>query len=226
MTEREIVGPRIGYEGKPGSEIELAILVFRPDARPVAYERLTDLLTALGNGDVHRIFVPVENSRLGPIATTYDALLDHSLTIEGELIQRSGSDASDDILRGNASSIVRYVVLASGEWDIGRTIDGPAAGKTSVVFAVGNKAGALVRALSCFSRQQLNLSGLTSRPAPQRPWEHIFFVDVEGYATDSKVQSAVRELRRLHSFVRTLGSYPVSDLQPRPIENPLASFIS
>jgi prephenate dehydratase len=75
---------------------------------------------------------------------------------------------------------------------------------------VEHKPGALVRALSSLAREHVNLARLESRPSRQRPWEYMFFTDVEGYTDEPKVRNALRELVRLNPFVRILGSYPAA----------------
>lgn len=109
-----------------------------------------------------------------------------------------------------ADNATRFFLLGRGDWSSDLTVTGSGAGKTSLAFAVEHRPGALVRALSCFSRTQVNLSRLESRPSRQRPWEYMFFTDVDGYATEPRVSASLRELRRLNPFVRVLGSYPMA----------------
>ena len=41
-------------------------------------------------------------------------------------------------------------------------------------------------------------------------WEYIFFVDIEGHHLDSNVKAALAEIEQRASFVKVLGSYPVT----------------
>lgn len=109
-----------------------------------------------------------------------------------------------------ADNATRFFLLTPGTWESDRTVAGEGPGKTSLAFSVEHRPGALVRALLCFSRTQANLSRLESRPSRQRPWEYLFFIDVEGYSQEPRVAVALRELRRLNPFVRILGSYPMA----------------
>ncbi len=80
--------------------------------------------------------------------------------------------------------------------------------KTSLMFSVQHKAGALHRTLSPLNKHQINMTMIESRPAGQKPWEYVFFVDIQGYHQDEKVLSAIVEMEKSCYFVRTLGSYP------------------
>ena len=41
-------------------------------------------------------------------------------------------------------------------------------------------------------------------------WEYVFFVDIEGHQTDKKVNAALKEVDQNASFMKILGSYPIS----------------
>lgn len=83
--------------------------------------------------------------------------------------------------------------------------------KTSLMFSVKHEAGALYRALSAFERHKINMMMIESRPTKQTPWEYLFFIDVQGYATDPDLSAALKELEESSLFVRVLGSYPEAD---------------
>ncbi len=119
----------------------------------------------------------------------------YGLTVLAEGIQTATDNAT------------RFFLISPGEWTRERTPLDPGAGKTSLVFAVEHKPGSLVRALGCFSRERVNLARLESRPSRERPWEYLFFADVEGYTHEPHLAAAIRELKRLNPFVRILGSY-------------------
>ena len=80
--------------------------------------------------------------------------------------------------------------------------------KTSFVFAVRNQPSALYDCLGEFATRKINLTKIESRPRRNRPWEPIFFVDVEGHWQDEPLQDALARLLQRASFVKMLGSYP------------------
>ena len=80
--------------------------------------------------------------------------------------------------------------------------------KTSLVFALPERAGALHGALALFARHQINLTMIQSRPQRERPWAYVFFVDLQGHREDAKVRLALAALTKRALFMRVLGSYP------------------
>ncbi|HEX4208763.1 MAG TPA: prephenate dehydratase domain-containing protein, partial [Candidatus Binataceae bacterium] len=80
--------------------------------------------------------------------------------------------------------------------------------KTSLLFALPERAGALHGALSLFARQHINLTMIQSRPHRESAWEYVFFVDLEGHRSDAKVARALTALERQALFLKVLGSYP------------------
>jgi chorismate mutase / prephenate dehydratase len=86
------------------------------------------------------------------------------------------------------------------------------ADKTSLIFAVPERAGALHRALSLFARERINLTMIQSRPQRERPWAYVFFADLQGHREDLKVRRVLAALERQALFLKVLGSYPEARL--------------
>lgn len=82
--------------------------------------------------------------------------------------------------------------------------------KTSLTFLAPHRPGALLEILSCFSRHDINLSMIESRPSRQQMWEYRFFADVQAHRTDPKLQAALEELKNHTMSYKILGSYPES----------------
>ncbi len=80
--------------------------------------------------------------------------------------------------------------------------------RTSLLFSVPHKAGALYSALGVFDSHQINMTFIQSHPTKQTPWEYMFFVDVEGHRLDAALSQALHELREHTLVLRILGSYP------------------
>jgi chorismate mutase / prephenate dehydratase len=104
---------------------------------------------------------------------------------------------------GNAT---RFVTIARQ--------DAPPTGndKTSVVFSTPDERGALMRILSIFDSEGLNLSRIESRPDRTRRWEYVFFTDIEGHRSKSAMERALKRVQSQCQMVQILGSYPQAKL--------------
>jgi chorismate mutase/prephenate dehydratase len=80
--------------------------------------------------------------------------------------------------------------------------------KTTIMFAVRDRVGALNEALGLFARNSINITKIESRPMRSQPWEYLFFADLGGHRSDPRVRRALRGLERTALFLKVLGSYP------------------
>ncbi len=82
--------------------------------------------------------------------------------------------------------------------------------KTSLIASSKNKPGALHRLLSPFSRHNISMTRIESRPSRQALWEYVFFIDIEGHQDDPNIRRALSELDNEAAFLKILGAYPKS----------------
>ncbi len=82
--------------------------------------------------------------------------------------------------------------------------------KTSVMFSVKDRVGALHNMLSPFAKYNVNLTKIESRPSKNTIWEYIFFIDIKGHVEDDNVKKAIDELQKDCLYLKVLGSYPVA----------------
>lgn len=82
--------------------------------------------------------------------------------------------------------------------------------RTSVMFAVRDRVGALHNMLRPFSELEINLAKIESRPSKQKAWEYIFYLDLEGHTDDPAVSEALERLKAQCLFLKVLGSYPAA----------------
>ena len=81
------------------------------------------------------------------------------------------------------------------------------ADKTTLVFALPSTPGSLFKALSVFALRDINLSKLESRPIRGRPWEYLFYVDIEARRDDLACARALAQLGEFAKWSRVLGTY-------------------
>ncbi|HKD67622.1 MAG TPA: prephenate dehydratase [Candidatus Binataceae bacterium] len=107
-----------------------------------------------------------------------------------------------DGIQDVAQNITRFLVI--GRETVART----GADKTTLIFAIPEKVGALKEVLTIFARNSINLSMIQSRPQRSRLWEYVFIVDLKGHRDDPPMHQALATLRRKALFLKVLGSYP------------------
>jgi len=82
---------------------------------------------------------------------------------------------------------------------------------TSVVFTTRkDESGALFRLLEPFARCGVNLTSIQLRPIHGKPWEYLFFLDLEGHSSEARVADALAEASQVANSARILGSFPRS----------------
>ena len=92
---------------------------------------------------------------------------------------------------------------------IGRTLPkGDSHDKTSLVFTLPDKSGALVGVLNLLASRQINMKKLESRPMRSEKWQYVFFADVESDLTREEYSDLVNDLAMSCHSLRILGSYP------------------
>ena len=107
-------------------------------------------------------------------------------------------------IEDNPNNFTRFLVIS-------KTTPEPSGNdKTSLMFSVRDEPGILYRMLEPFSKRNINLSKIESRPIKKKAWEYVFFLDLEGHINESAIQEAVEELGHYCQFVKQLGSYPKS----------------
>ena len=104
-------------------------------------------------------------------------------------------------IQDNTNNTTRFLVI--GEKTCPPTGDD----RTSLLFAIKDEPGSLVKALLAFDAQAINMSKIESRPSKQREWEYYFYVDISAHAEDPKVVNALKQLENHCSMIKVLGSY-------------------
>ena len=115
-------------------------------------------------------------------------------------------------IESNAQNFTRFFLLVRPDRtsEIVPLTGGPER-KTSIVFRIGNRPGALYRSLAAFAQQNIDLTKIESRPIEGRPWEYSFYLDFIGDRTAPPVQQALAHMAASAENLRILGSYPKAE---------------
>jgi len=119
-----------------------------------------------------------------------------------------GLDVIAADIEDNRQNVTRFAVI--GDQSPART----GHDKTSLMFELPHKPGALADAMAIFKRHRLNLTWIESFPMPDTPNEYLFFVEFQGHPTQLAAQRALRALTTKTVRLEILGSYPAT----KPVE--------
>ncbi len=105
----------------------------------------------------------------------------------------------------------RFIIL--GKQDVEQSSDfkeeeGITTDKTSIMVTSANKSGALFDLLKPISENGLSMTRIESRPAKNALWHYVFFIDIDGHTSNSKVATALETIRQQANSMKILGSYP------------------
>jgi chorismate mutase/prephenate dehydratase len=80
---------------------------------------------------------------------------------------------------------------------------------TLVVYTVmKTQPGTLHALLEPFASRGVNLASIHSRPIPGKPWEYLFFLELEGHFAEPAVREAMAAAEAVAHSSRCLGSFP------------------
>lgn len=142
------------------------------------------------------------NSRAAELATADT----HTAAIAGRL---AGEQYNLNVLAANiqdqAANFTRFAVLGHEQPSQPTGHD-----KTALFVSVQDTAGVLYKTLKPFADNAINMLRIESRPLKGKPWEYLFFIDVEGHVNDKPLARALKEIEPLCVQVKILGSYVIA----------------
>jgi len=108
-------------------------------------------------------------------------------------------------IEDNPHNITKFLVIGKFE------SEPTGVDKTSIMFSIKDRVGALHDMLMPFKKHGINLTKIESRPSKRRAWDYFFFVDLLGHRAQKGIQQALAELEEKCKFLKVLGSYPVTE---------------
>ena len=107
-----------------------------------------------------------------------------------------------DSIMDNPNNITRFLVIGN------QSAQKSGNDRTSILFGINDEVGALCQILSTLESNQINMSKIDSFPSQHKPWEYVFFADLDVHVEDSNVQIALKEITDQCLFLKVLGAYP------------------
>jgi chorismate mutase/prephenate dehydratase len=105
-----------------------------------------------------------------------------------------------------SDNTTRFVIIGNQD------VDPSGDDKTSLLISTKNSPGALLALLQPLANNNISMNKIESRPAPDRKWEYVFFIDIDGHQQLSNVKQAMQELKDQAAMFKVLGSYPKASL--------------
>ncbi|OBX05036.1 chorismate mutase [Gallibacterium genomosp. 3] len=121
-----------------------------------------------------------------------------------------GLQVLQDGIANQVNNITRFIVLSKKPIEVSPQVNA----KTLLLMSTTQQAGALVDALLVFKKHQIIMNKLESRPIYGKPWEEMFYVEIEANLHQEATQQALQELQNYCSFVKVLGCYPSNIVKP------------
>jgi len=84
--------------------------------------------------------------------------------------------------------------------------------KTAAMFEVADRPGSLADSMAIFKRFRLNLSWIESFPISRPEGGYLFFIEMDGHQSDTKVKQALELLGEQAIRLEVIGSYPKSEV--------------
>jgi 3-deoxy-7-phosphoheptulonate synthase len=112
-----------------------------------------------------------------------------------------GMQVLQEGIESNPSNFTRFIVVSR------YPVVFEKADKTSIVFSTANQPGSLFSALEQIKAHGINMVKLESRPIAGKPWEYMFYVDLQTAPGEADWHKAMQDLAAHAEGLRVLGSY-------------------
>lgn len=113
------------------------------------------------------------------------------------------------------NNITRFIVIARKPLEVSPQIHT----KTLLLMTTSQQAGALVDALLVFKQYQIKMTKLESRPIYGKPWEEMFYLEIEANIHHPDTQKMLEELKQYSAFLKVLGCYPSEIVKPVKVKS-------
>lgn len=121
-----------------------------------------------------------------------------------------GLESVQSGIANQQNNITRFIVVAKEPVRVSPQVQT----KTLLLMTTTQQAGALVDALLVFKQHDIRMVKLESRPIYNKPWEEMFYVELQANLHAENTQKALKDLEQATSFLKVLGCYPSEIIEP------------
>ncbi|QGM81136.1 chorismate mutase [Otariodibacter oris] len=108
------------------------------------------------------------------------------------------------------NNITRFIVLSKYPVKVSPQVQT----KTLLLMTTTQQAGALVDALVIFKNHDIQMVKLESRPIYGKPWEEMFYIELDANIHSENTKKALADLKDVTSYIKVLGCYPSEIIEP------------
>jgi len=130
---------------------------------------------------------------------------EHSAAIAGESAAHMyGLELHHKEIEDRTDNSTRFIVIGK------QILTTSGDDKTSLMVAAKDQPGALFHILQPMNDCGVSMTRIESRPSKKGKWDYVFFIDVDGHSEDENLAQSLRQLERITTQLKVLGSYPKS----------------
>ncbi len=180
--------------GHPDARIDTIKRVLSP---PLIFQQCRQFLARHSDWEL----VPVNDTSAAVKEVSRRESLSDAAIASKEAAEIYAMTVIEEGIETNPRNYTRFVVIGKEQLD-----KGPRR-KSSLIFSTGNQPGALFEVLKVYADNDVNLVKLESRPIHGKPWEYMFYVDIEADAESETFKPALDILMEKTDYLKILGSY-------------------
>ncbi len=179
---------------QPGTRIENICRVL---SQTQAFQQCTRFLEAHDNWEL----IPVKDTASAVKAICESCSPGDAAIGSREAAEIYGLAVIEEGIESDPRNYTRFVIVGK------RPLKKGPYGKSSLIFSTNHQPGSLFEVLKIFAEKKINLVKLESRPIHGKPWEYMFYADVEADVEAAGFQPVLKQLQAKTDFLKILGSY-------------------
>lgn len=118
-----------------------------------------------------------------------------------EAAEYYGLEIIEESIQNNDKNTTRFVILSNNQ-----STD-EYANKLSLMIRLSHEPQSLYKVLEKIVKHNVNMIKIESRPVYDKPWEYLFYIDIEGSIRDVKIKSLLEEIEEVSHSMLILGNY-------------------